>query len=228
MDSRHCASASSAAAANCSRAGVAGLPSASQPLSRRSIAQAASPKEASPTIRPLPLRVWKARRRLVNGSVLALSASRALMAVRALSMTSAASSRKMSRRSSSSMGVSQMESTGCSATGASTEMACASPSESPAAAAVWTLESACRACWARPGCPASSACWMTLSSCRAASAGDKPPEVWALTKLSRAGTSDWFGEGEKRGVVSLNGPVGAGEKPGWEGVCTSSWFAASK
>ena len=88
------------------RSSLAGFWSASQVLSTCSSDQAASPNSVSPTMRELPLSVWKARRRIVSSAMSAGCAASASMAARPFCTTSRASSRKMSCRSSSSMSAS--------------------------------------------------------------------------------------------------------------------------
>ena len=82
-------------------ASLAGLASASHALSTCSICQADSPKAFKPTMRELPFRVWKERRRVVS-SALSWGAVRSwAIAAWPWVTTSAASSRKISSNSSS-------------------------------------------------------------------------------------------------------------------------------
>ena len=82
--------------------GCAGLCSAKAVLMVCSIAQAASPNSVNPTMRELPLSVWKARRSVVKLSRSSGLSRNVVNAVWPLPSTSRASSRKMLRRSSSS------------------------------------------------------------------------------------------------------------------------------
>ena len=91
-----------ASAASESRSALAGFCSASQVLASCSMAHAASPNSLSPTMRELPLSVWKARRSVVPSPMSPGLARRACKAAVPFCTTSRASSRKISRISASS------------------------------------------------------------------------------------------------------------------------------
>ena len=83
-----------------SRIGVDGLDAVSMSrLSRNSMAWAKSPTWSAPTSRPLPLSVWKLRRSVASASASDGSDCQRANWVRAESISSRASSRKMSRNS---------------------------------------------------------------------------------------------------------------------------------
>ena len=90
-----------AASDNCSNGDCIGFCSASQALIICSIDQAASPKSFRPTMRELPLSVWKALRSVVCSLRSPGSETSARTAASPLVTTSRASSRKMSSSSSS-------------------------------------------------------------------------------------------------------------------------------
>ena len=154
-----------ASAASLRMSSLAGFCSASQALRTCSIDQPASPNSVNPTIRELPLSVWKARRSVVSSFRSVGLAASVSSAASPFCTTSRASSRKMSRRSSSSK-----SSSAGAAAGAGVDWTVAARSLSAADTAVAscavTAAEASRALLAMPKWPASAA-WPARVSSRA-------------------------------------------------------------
>ncbi len=186
MSSTHRPKPRIASAARVRMSSLAGFCSASQALSTCSMDQPASPNSVRPTIRELPLSVWKARRSVVSSFRSDGSALRVSSAASPFCTTSRASSRKMSCRSSSSKSSSAVA-------GAGAGMACMvtvlARSLSAAVAAVGscavTAADASRALLAMAEWPASAA-WPASVSRRAVSSA---APVTVSASLTTAATS---------------------------------------
>ena len=147
-------------------ASVTGFCSGSQAFSNCSMAQAASPNSARPTMRELPFRVWKARRRVVCTARSPGSADSARTASSPASTTSQASSRKMSSRSSSLDGASSAGAgTGFGVAAAAIACSASSAPVKPASSCRRAASAARCAAFAKAGLSAKAAMAAISSSC---------------------------------------------------------------